>query len=59
MGNVSAGQRAVGGRPHNCIPRLNSGESYEASHCCVRIGSMKSAIALYNLTPTGTPVTIL
>ena len=32
---------------------------YPASHGCVRIGSMKSAIALYNLTPTGTPVTIL
>ena len=32
---------------------------YPASHGCVRIGSMKSALALYNLTPTGTPVTIL
>ena len=30
-----------------------------ASHGCVRIGSMKSAITLYNLTPTGTEVTIL
>jgi lipoprotein-anchoring transpeptidase ErfK/SrfK len=32
---------------------------YPASHGCVRIGSMKSAVTLYNLTPTGTPVTIL
>jgi lipoprotein-anchoring transpeptidase ErfK/SrfK len=32
---------------------------YPASHGCVRIGSMKSAITLYNLTPTGTSVTIL
>jgi hypothetical protein len=32
---------------------------YPASHGCVRIGSMKSAITLYNLTPTGTEVTIL
>jgi lipoprotein-anchoring transpeptidase ErfK/SrfK len=32
---------------------------YPASHGCVRVGSMKSAIALYNLTPTGTVVTIL
>ena len=32
---------------------------YPASHGCVRVGSMKSAIILYNLTPTGTPVSIL
>jgi lipoprotein-anchoring transpeptidase ErfK/SrfK len=32
---------------------------YPASHGCVRIGSMKSAITLYNLTPIGTEVTIL
>jgi lipoprotein-anchoring transpeptidase ErfK/SrfK len=32
---------------------------YPASHGCIRIGSMKSAITLYNLTPTGTEVTIL
>ena len=32
---------------------------YPVSHGCVRIGSMKSALTLYNLTPTGTPVTIL
>ena len=32
---------------------------YPASHGCVRIGSMESAVTLYNLTPTGTPVTIL
>jgi lipoprotein-anchoring transpeptidase ErfK/SrfK len=32
---------------------------YPASHGCVRIGSMKSAITLYNLTAIGTPVTIL
>ena len=32
---------------------------YPTSHGCIRIGSMKSAIALYNLTPTGTQVTIL
>ena len=32
---------------------------YPASHGWVRIGSMKNAITLYNLTPTGTPVTIL
>src|ERR1700759_2747597 len=32
---------------------------YPASHGCIRIGSMKSAITLYILTPTGTQVTIL
>jgi lipoprotein-anchoring transpeptidase ErfK/SrfK len=32
---------------------------HPASHGCVRIGSMKNAITLYNLTPTGTLVTIL
>jgi lipoprotein-anchoring transpeptidase ErfK/SrfK len=32
---------------------------YPASHGCIRIGSMKNAITLFNLTPTGTPVTIL
>jgi len=32
---------------------------YPASHGCIRIGSMKSAITLYNLTPIGIPVSIL
>ena len=32
---------------------------YPVSHGCVRMGSKKREMALYNLTPTGTAVTIL